>query len=359
MTASNSLLVGALLFAFPMTALADAAPAAVPTEEQVQAARVPYREARELHRQGKLKEALEHALEAYRIAATPVTALEAGHLLVEAGRFVEARDVVRSVALFPVSPRESDKGREARQEAATLGSSLDARIPKVAFAGRPAGVDVVLDGKPFAATDPTAWLGLDPGGHAIVVRAGDHTCTTINVTLTEGEARTIDLHEVASTCRADAAPAPLPAESQPLPSPAPAGPATSVTPRDATRAPMTPPPPPPTSAARPWRWVGVTVAGIGAIAAVSGGVVALAAKGNYDSVGNECGPNGCSLHGYDVRLDARSQADAGTVALVVGAAAIAGGALLIVFAPTSQSRDALRPAVAFGPGSVRLALGFP
>ena len=37
--------------------------------------------------------------EAYRIASTPVTALEAGQLLVEGGRLVE-RAIVRSVRLF-------------------------------------------------------------------------------------------------------------------------------------------------------------------------------------------------------------------------------------------------------------------
>ena len=135
-----------------------------PSEEQVQSARVPYHEARELHRQGRLKEALERALEAYRIASTPVTALEAGQLLVEAGRLVEARDIVRSVAAFPVSPRESDKGREARQGAAALRRRFGRAHSEDRDRGaRRPGVDVALDGKPLAASDPTAWLGVDPG----------------------------------------------------------------------------------------------------------------------------------------------------------------------------------------------------
>ena len=74
MTASSSWIIGVLLFLCPVAALADP-PTAPPTEEQIQAARVPYHEARELHRQGKLKEALDRALDAYRMASTPVTAL--------------------------------------------------------------------------------------------------------------------------------------------------------------------------------------------------------------------------------------------------------------------------------------------
>ncbi len=364
MTASNSLLAGALLFLVPLipgVARADTPSAPPPTEEQVQAAKVPYREARELHRQGKLKEALERALEAYRMASTPVTALEAGHLLVEAARLVEARDDVRSVALFAVSPRESDKGREARQEAAALGAALDARIPKVAIAGRPASVDVILDGKPFTGTDPTAWLGLDPGAHALVVRSGERTCTTINVTLAEGEARTIDLHDVASTCRVDAV-TPPPTETAAPPQPATALPgAGRVTPPVQATSPAPPPvsapPPRPESPSAGWRWAGAIVAGAGVVAVGAGGGVALAAKSNYDSVAAECPARGCSLSAFDVRESARSQADAATVAMAVGAAAIAGGALLFFLAPSSGS-DAARVAVSVGLGSARVAVRF-
>jgi serine/threonine-protein kinase len=359
MTASSRL--GGTLVAFglallPATALADPPPLAPPSEEQVQAARVPYREARELHRQGKLKEALERALEAYRIASTPVTALEAGQLLVESGRLVEARDVVRSVVAFPVSPRESDKGRESRQQAAALGATLDARIPKLAIAGRPAGVDAFFDGKALAASDPTAWLGVDPGPHALVVRAGERTCTTINVTLAEAEARTIDLHDVASTCRVDAA-ATLAGESA-VPSPA----ANAVAQPDrAVTAPSPLPAPPPRdgSTSSTWRWVGVAVAGAGVVAVGAGGGVALSAKSNYDAVASQCPARGCSTSAFDVRESARSQADAATVAMVVGAAAFAGGALLFFLAPGSGSAETGRPVVGIGPTSVRIALRFP
>lgn len=201
MTASSRRLALALALACTTPTLARAEPpAAPPTEAQVEAARALYRDARELHKQGRLKEAIEKALEAYRTAATPVTALEAGSLLVEAGRFVEARDLLRAVALLPVSPRESEKGREARQQAAQLAASLDARIPKIAVAERPRGADVLLDGKPLAQGDSNAWQGVDPGPHTIVVRVGERACATITATLAEGEERTIDLHDAAKTC---------------------------------------------------------------------------------------------------------------------------------------------------------------
>jgi hypothetical protein len=359
MTASSKWLAGALVLgalALPATALADPGPATPPSEDQVQAARVPYREARELHRQGKLKEALEKALEAYRIASTPVTALEAGQLLVEAGRLVEARDVVRSVALFPVSPRESEKGRESRQEAATLGATLDTRIPKIAIAGRPAGVDVSFDGRPIAASDPGAWLGVDPGPHTVLVRAGDRTCTTIEITLAQAEARTIDLHDSAVACRVDHAATP---GTDPVAPPSPAA-ALPPAPSDPAPAPPAPPPPAHESSSSTWRWVGVAIAGAGAIDLVASGLVALGAKGKYDSV--SCPAAGCSLDAYDVRENARAQADAASVAMGVGAAIVAAGAVLIIVNPSSGSSGSSavgRPVVGVGLGSLRIAIRFP
>jgi hypothetical protein len=303
-----------------------------------------------------LKEALEKALEAYRIASTPVTALEAGQLLVERGRLVEARDIVRSISAFAISPRESDKGREARQDAATLAATLDSRIPKIAIAGSPPGVEVTLDGKPLATNDPTAWLGVDPGPHALVARSGDRTCASMSLTLAEAEARTIDLHDSTSACRKELS-LPVPTENPaPLASPpptfAPIKPE-ATTPREA------PPSTPERDTARSvWGWAGAGVAGAGVAAIGVGGGIALAAKGSYDSVASQCVPAGCTSPAYNVRESARSQADAATAVMIGGAIAAAGGVLLFALAPSAGQSDASRTVVGLGPGSVRIAVPF-
>ncbi len=335
-------LVCAFALLVPVVASADPQPTA-PTEDQIEAARVAYREARELHRQGKLKEALDRALDAYRTAGTPVTALEVGQILVELGRLVEARDVLRGVATMPVSPRESDKGRDARQQASMLGSSLDPRIPKIALAGRPADVDVRIDGRSLASRDPTAWEGVDPGPHTFVVRADDKTCTTINITLAEGETRTIDLHDAAIACRPAVVVAPpIPSSSVPIAPPR-----------------LIVPPPPANDSAPPsvstLRWTGLAIAGGGVVAVGIGGYLALAAKHDYDAVSGECPARGCTTDGYDARQSARSRGDVATVVLGVGAAAVAGGALLWFFGSDS-SGDAARAHVAVGPASVWLSV---
>jgi hypothetical protein len=312
--------------------------AAAPSEEQVEAARALYREARELRKQGHVREALAKALDAYRTAATPVTALETGELLVEAGRLVEARDLLRAVPLMPVSPRESDKGRDARQLAASLGAQLDMRIPKIAFAQRPPGVDLLLDGRPVASTDATAWQGVDPGPHALLVRVDDRPCTTINLSLSEGEERTIDLHDAAAACR-PAPPPPPPVALVRLPPGPPAPP---------------PEAPPAVASPGPGRWIGAAAAGGGAVAIGVGGYLALSAKSDYASVAGECPPRGCNQDGFDVRNSARARADVATVFMVVGAAAMVGGGLVWWLAPSGHAGAQ----AVVGPGSVGIAGAF-
>ncbi len=361
MTASSRVAVAVVLALFvPVSARAEP-PAAPPTEEQVEAARGIYKEARELYHQGRLKEALDKALEAYRTAATPVTALEAGKLLIESGRLVEARDLVRGVGPMPVSPRESDRGREARQQATVIASSLDVRIPKIAVAGKPKGVDVLLDGKPLSSVEPAAWQGVDPGSHTLVVRADDRTCSTITVTLAESEVRTIDLHDMVASCRPEP-PAPEPPRSTP-----------PVRPPDATADVLRAPPlrvppsrePPsrgPEQGASAWKVAGVTIAGLGAAAIGVGGYLVLKAKGDYDSVGADCPSNQCDAAGFRVRTDARSQADVATATTALGGAAAVAGVLMWLLAPNDTDKRASapwRPDVAVGVGRVAVSVGWP
>ena len=341
MTGSSSrfLLLAAVLL-LPRPALAEP-PVAPPTLEQVEAARAVYKDARELHRQGRLHEAAEKAQQAHAMAATPVTALELGQILVELGRLVDARDVLRSVALMPVSPRESEKGRDARVQTASLARQLDMRIPKLAFADRPASVEVLLDGKPVATVDATAWLGVDPGTHALLVRVEDRVCTTVTLSLSEGEERTVDLHDAAAACRPEPPPT--------------APPARTVTPY-VPPPPVSPVPAPPPDVTRGGdtaKIVSVVLVGAGAVSVGVGGYLALSAKSSYDSVASECGPRGCTQNGFDVRNSARSQADVATVVLGVGAAAILGGVVVWLVDPSPRVR------VGVGPGGVALGGTLP
>jgi hypothetical protein len=190
----------------------------------------------------------------------------------------------------------------------------------------------VLDGRPVASTDATAWQGVDPGAHALVVRVDERPCTTVNLSLSEGEERTIDLHDAAAACRPPAPP---------------------LAPVVVPRAPYHPLPPSPAPSSSPRRWVGIVVAGAGVVALGVGGGVALAAKGRYDSVTGDCPAAGCNEHGFDVRTSARSQADVATIVMVAGAGVVVGGGLLGWLAPAHGSAQAM-----VGPTSVAVRTTF-
>jgi len=336
MTASNSAwLLVAMVLTGAQVARADP-PAVPPSEDQVEAGRDLYRQARELQQQGKLKEALERSLEAYRVAPTPVTAVLTALLLEGAGRLVEAREIARSVTGLPVSPRETDKGREARQQAAVIGASLDARIPKVAVAGQPTGAVVLLDGKAMG-SDSGSWRGVDPGTHALIVRIGDRTCTSVHLTLGEGEERTIDLHDVAASCPSEP-PVAIPVLPPPQSLPAP------VVKTPPPVRPISPQLPPPDDEGHGWRVGGVVLGAVGVVALGVGGVLAFTAKNDYDSAASECPAAGCSQDGYDTRTDARTRGDIATVFIGAGAAAVVGGALMWWLSPRSSDRISVGPA---------------
>jgi hypothetical protein len=337
----------ALALLVPMTARADP-PAAPPSEDEVELAKGLYKEARELERQGRTKEALDKALEAYRTAATPCTGLEAGQLLIEQARLVESRDILRAVPMMPVSPRETDRGKECRQQAAVVAGSLDSRIPKLAVSGRPKGVDLLLDGKILPPSESAAWQGVDPRPHTLLVRTEDRTCSTITVNLAEGEVRTIDLHDVASSCHLETPPAEtprtVPIARPPAPPPEPA---------------PTQPPAPEHTSPSTLKWAGLTLGGVGVVALGVGGALALTAKSDYESVNRECPGNVCvDSRSYNVRVDARTRADWATGTMVVGGLAAASGLLMWLLAPSEISArpsDQARVHLAVGPGTVGLS----
>jgi hypothetical protein len=168
------------------------------------------------------------------------------------------------------------------------------------------------------------------------------------VTLAEGEVRTTDLHDVASSCRVEA-PAPEPERIPPA--------SRSSEPRTEVPA---PPPAEGEQATSPWKWAGLAIAGAGAVAVGVGGYLALSAKSDYDSVGADCQANICNQRGYDVRNSARSQADVATITMTVGGVAAVGGLLMWLLVPSADSGHASssagHPRLAIGPGSVALTV---
>jgi hypothetical protein len=105
--------------------------------------------------------------------------------------------------------------------------------------------------------------------------------------------------------------------------------------------------------------VGLAVGGLGVVAVSVGGVLALTAKNDYDSVEKDCPGNVCPPDAYNVRVNARTKADWATGTMIIGAAAFGTGLLLWLFAPDGSSSQSSRFSpvqLALGPGTVGLTV---
>jgi len=130
------------------------------------------------------------------------------------------------------------------------------------------------------------------------------------------------------------------------------GAAASVTVPKLIRLPDAPPPPVATAPPPPreesssggtQRAIGLGLAGVGAVGVGVGTFFGIKAMGQVDDAAPHCGDAGCDPTGFDLRSDARSNANVATAAFVIGGALIVGGAVLYLVAP--RKRAALGPNV--------------
>jgi hypothetical protein len=105
------------------------------------------------------------------------------------------------------------------------------------------------------------------------------------------------------------------------------------------------------------RVVGFVLGGVGIVGVGIGTVFGLSAISQYNE-SNESGCNGndCTAAAAEIRRDAQSAGTISTVAFVVGGAALAGGAVILLTAPRGASSTATAR-VRFTPGGGNLELG--
>ena len=106
------------------------------------------------------------------------------------------------------------------------------------------------------------------------------------------------------------------------------------------------------------RILGISIAGLGVVSAVVGVVFALKAKSTYNDALTHCSADDrCTTAGVEGVDSARSKATASTIAIVLGAAALTGGAVIYFTAPSAKPASALAARLAPIPGGGFLALG--
>jgi hypothetical protein len=330
--------LGVLLYA----ASVRAAPARAPTEADVAAAQALYRDARTLDRQGKLDDAITHAQSAFRLAPLPVIGLELGRLLLEAKRLADAYAVFSGLDALPASARESDRGRSARQEAASLAASLRGKLAALVFSlRRIEGVEVELDGAPVSGEALQQPVLVEAGVHNVTWRRDGRACASITVRLQEGDSRVVDLGDGMSACN----PPPVKDEGKDAEPAAASPPPRALDLVPASGAPPTRPPE--ASSSRPVLWIGAGAIGLGLVGAVVGEYTGLKAKSDYEGVSAQCPAAGCSPAAYDVRVQARAASQEASIELGVGiGVALAGvGAVLYDVLALTPSKRAVRVGV--------------
>jgi hypothetical protein len=188
-------------------------------------------------------------------------------------------------------------------------------------------------------------MRVDPGEHAVLVRAPQHTDVRVTLHLGEGESRQLDLEPGAAIATAGAAAAkPSPAAES---APAPSRPLHRSAPPSGDHATV--------AAGSPLRTAGFVALGVGAVglaAGVAGGLMTMSAKSTADS---NC-TGGCNGSGLDAESQGKTWSSISTIGFVAGGAALAAGVTLLVVAPSGGSRVEARPAV--GGGELRWVAAF-
>lgn len=267
-------------------------------------------EAEQLTKSGQLREACKKLEASMNIDPAPGTQFRLGECYEQLGRMVDASRLLREL-----ERAMSVRGDDARaKKAGDRAAQIETRTPRIKldmpWAKSVSGLVVELDGAGLVAWD--APLRVDPGGHAIVVRAPDRVPFQTTVKATEGEETPLAIPELArvpqtatpSTTAPGAAAAPAPAST--------------------------------------WPWqktAALASGGVGVVALAVGGVLVLGAKGDYDTATEGCAPSGCPRAKATEANDARDRANVGGIVGVAGLALVGAGAVLWLTAPSSGARN--------------------
>jgi hypothetical protein len=285
---------------------------------------------------------------AYALVRMPTLGLWSARALVKLGRLVEAFQRYREVTLLRLETNASDVLRTAQTDAQREYAALEARLPQLTVTltgASPTGVTFRLDGKQLTDALIGVPVPVDPGPHALEALRGSEVVRTAELTLAEGEQRSVvlDLPEPTPAQLAAATPvAPAPAAQAPADA-APPAPATVDDGRSGGRP----------SSVGPWLVIGGSAA-----VAIAGGVLLAMALSDVASVDDApVGTKWASVEDENARAPVFS--GIGIAMLATGAAGITGGLLWKLSAsepePTAGSARGASASLSLSPGSVHVA----
>ncbi|MBX3127386.1 MAG: tetratricopeptide repeat protein [Polyangiaceae bacterium] len=318
----------------------SAAPVAAQTSDRV-AAEALFEQARTLMEAKRYDEACTKFEQSQRIDPAIGTLLYLADCYERSGRLASAWATFREGASVARAAGQAERAAAGEKRAELLAARLSKLVIEVAASNRDiAGFVVTRRG---ASVDPGVFgveVPVDPGPHEITARAPGYQDFTATVKVGESAARervTIP---------------PLERSAQPAAAPEPVAAPAVVTP------PVGPPPPADrgTRDGSGQRTAGLVVGGLGVVGVGVGAFFGLRAIGKNDDAKALC-PRGnvCDEpRGVDLTDDAKGAALVSNIAFGVGAAAVIGGAVLYLTAPSSPAGVRLYPAVSTRAGGLSL-----
>jgi hypothetical protein len=312
-TVRMSLVPMAVLLVLPGSARAQAP---VPGNDKVSAEAL-FEDGRKLVASGKYSEACSKFADSERLDPSPSTLLNLANCWEKLGRIATAWATYKEA--------ESAASAAKRQDyVATAQRHADALAPKLARltinAQQPiAGMQLRRDGVVVGSSEWGAAMPIDGGGHSIEASAPGYKEWATQVDVTQDGAQI-----VITVPPLEALPAEPPSQV----------PASTIT--AGASAALPPAQPEVASDASPRRTIGLVVGAAGVVGLAVSGVFALVANSKNKDSKTHCpqSPTLCDQTGVDLRGEALSAGDAATVALGIGAVALAGGAVLWLTAPS-------------------------
>jgi hypothetical protein len=330
-----------LAFALSAATAARAQPAtAAPTgPRDASRADALFREARELIRAGEHAKACPKLAESQRLDPAPGTLVNLGDCQEKIGRLADAlRHYREGLERLPDADERSGYARSRL-------IALAPRVPRLTLtlgASAPEGTRVALDGVAVPSAVLGTALEVNPGAHTLLVGASGRRERAFEVSIAEGEARTLAVE---------------PGEEAPVEAPPPAPVAPPVASAVNRTAPEANTEEPGSQSLRPF---GLALAGVGVVGVAIGTIYSVkASSSNAEAEAAGCDDSTCpTQRGLQLSAESRTYASAATAGWVIGALGLlGGGAIYLLSADETDGGAAVRVKPVVGAQVAGVGLG--
>lgn len=298
--------------------------------------------ARALMHQGRYAEACPTLEASLRLDAGIGTRFNLADCNEHIGKTATAWAGFNEVAAAAKASHQAERESVAKKRA----QALEPRLPKlVVDVPEPAGLSITRDGVVVPPATYGVEVPVDPGIHRVAASAPGKQAWEVNVHSVQGKSARVTVPGELPALAALAALAAPPAATSPEPEPVASGATTSVTyaPTETTSSAF--PAPVVENPLSVQRVAGWALAGAGVIGAGVGIGFGLASIGDRNESRVHCVGDLCDADGVRMRDDAIRHGNVATVAVLAGAAAIAGGLALVLTAPRGVESPERAPAV--------------